>query len=170
MPTRIVVNGREHEVEARGETRLLQVLRNDIGLNGPKYGCGLAECGACTVLVAGRPARACVMPLAALRGRPVTTLEGLARDGLLHPVQQAFVEGQGAQCGYCLNGMIMTTVALLDAIPEPDETQVLAALKHNLCRCGTHAQILESVRLAIRKMRDARVAARQDKTQGAPHV
>lgn len=152
---RISVNGREHEVDAADDARLLAVLRNDLGLNGPKYGCGLAECGACTVLVGGQPARACVMSLAALRGRAVTTLEGLAQGGELHPVQRAFVAAQGAQCGYCLNGMIMTTVALLAVIPEPDEAQILAALKHNLCRCGAHAQILASVRLAIREGRGA---------------
>jgi nicotinate dehydrogenase subunit A len=151
---RITVNGREHEVDAAGDARLLAVLRDDLGLNGPKYGCGLGECGACTVLVGGQPARACVMSLAALRGRAVTTLEGLAQGGEWHPVQRAFVAGQGAQCGYCLNGMIMTTVALLAAIPQPDEAQIRAALKHNLCRCGAHEQILASVRLAIRAGRD----------------
>lgn len=94
------------------------------------------------------------MTAAALRGRPVTTLEGLMRDGVPHSVQQAFIEAQGAQCGYCLNGMIMTTVALLNAIPDPDEAQILAALKHNLCRCGAHARILAAVRLAVRTLRD----------------
>ena len=154
--SRLVVNGRECALPAAGHAMLLDVLRNDLALNGPKYGCGLAQCGACTVLVGGQPARSCVMTLAALRGRPVTTLEGLARDGVLHPVQRAFIEGQGAQCGYCLNGMIMTTVALLEAIPEPTEAQIRAALKHNLCRCGTHARILDCVRLAIGNMANAR--------------
>lgn len=150
---RILVNGRAHEVEA-GAATLLQLLRNDLGLNGPKYGCGLAQCGACTVLVGGQPARACVMSPAALRGRAVTTLEGLVRDGVPHPVQQAFITAQGTQCGYCLNGMILTTVALLNAIPEPDDATIRVALKHNLCRCGAHAQILQSVQLAIRMLRD----------------
>jgi nicotinate dehydrogenase subunit A len=151
---RLTVNGRAHEVAAAPGAKLLGVLRNELGLNGPKYGCGLAECGACTVLVGGLPARACVMSLAALRGRPVTTLEGLAQDGRPHPVQQAFIDGQGAQCGYCLNGMIMATVALLAAIPDPSEAQQRAALKHHLCRCGTHAQILDSVRRAVLAMRE----------------
>lgn len=161
-PPRLVVNGREYALAAAADALLLDILRNDIGLNGPKYGCGLAQCGACSVLVGGQPARSCVMTLAALRGRPVTTLEGLARDGVLHPVQQAFIEGQGAQCGYCLNGMIMTTVALLDAKPEPTETEIRAALKHNLCRCGTHARILDCVRRAVGKMTRAAAPASLD--------
>lgn len=155
MPT-ILVNDQPREAPSDGATMLLGFLRNDLGLNGPKYGCGLAQCGACTVLVDGKPARSCVMSIAALRGRSVTTLEGLAKDGMLHPVQAAFVEGQGAQCGYCLNGMIMTTVALLEAVPNPSDEEIRAALKHNLCRCGTHAQILESVQLAAAAMRDRR--------------
>ena len=154
MP-RITVNGREHVVPASGSDMLLPVLRNDLRLNGPKYGCGLGECGACTVLVGGQPARACVMPLATLRGRPVLTLEGLAVGEVLHPVQEAFIEGEGAQCGYCLNGMIMATVALLRQVPDPSDAQIHAALRHHLCRCGSHTQILQSVRLAIRNSKAA---------------
>lgn len=135
-------------------TPLLQVLRNDLGLNGPKYGCGLGECGACTVLVDGVAARACVLPVGGVAGRAVTTLEGLARRGAdgalhLHPVQQAFVDAQAAQCGYCLNGMVMATVALLRREPAPSPAQVRAELSHNLCRCGTHLEILDAVQRAV---------------------
>jgi nicotinate dehydrogenase subunit A len=153
---RIVVNGQDHTIVADDGDMLLPILRNDLRLNGPKYGCGLGECGACTVLAGGLPARSCIMSVAALRGRAITTLEGLAQNGVLHPAQRAFIQGQGAQCGYCLNGMIMATVALLAAVPKPSDAQVRASLKHHLCRCGAHAQILESVRLAIAMSLEAR--------------
>jgi nicotinate dehydrogenase subunit A len=142
------VNGRSCQVRTDGGTSLLQVLRNDLGLNGPKYGCGLGECGACTVLLDGVAARACCIPLAGVGDREVTTLEGLSRDGVLHPVQQAFVDCQAAQCGYCLNGMVMGTVALLRRNPRPSDEQARAALSHNLCRCGTHLEILAAVQRA----------------------
>lgn len=133
-----------------GSTPLLPVLRNDLLRNGPKYGCGLGECGACLVLVDDRPARACVLTLATVAGRTVTTLDGLrASDGTPHPVQQAFIDAQAAQCGYCTNGMVMSTVALLRQRPQPSEAEVRAALSHNLCRCGTHVEILQAVRLAV---------------------
>jgi nicotinate dehydrogenase subunit A len=147
-PTRLRVNGRDHEVAAEARTPLLLVLRNDLALNGPKYGCGLGECGACTVLLDGVAARSCCIPLAGVGGREVTTLEGLASGSALHPVQQAFVDCQAAQCGYCLNGMVMATVALLRRHPQPSDDQVRAALSHNLCRCGTHLEILAAVRRA----------------------
>ncbi|MEO8279789.1 MAG: (2Fe-2S)-binding protein [Ideonella sp.] len=124
---------------------LLTALRNDLGLNGPKYGCGLGQCGACTVLVDGVAARACVIPLAGVAGRSITTLEGLADAAGLHPVQQAFIDAQAAQCGYCLNGMLMMTVALLSENPQPTEDQVRRALSGNLCRCGTHVEIIQAV-------------------------
>jgi len=153
-PVRVVVNGRAAELALPRETPLLQVLRNDLALNGPKYGCGYGECGACMVLVDGRAARACVLPLAAAEGREVTTLDGLAdADGRLHVVQQAFVDAQAAQCGYCLNGMIIATVALLRDEPDPSEARIREALSHNLCRCGTHLEILAAVRLAAARMR-----------------
>lgn len=137
---------------------LLDVLREDLGLNGPKYGCGMAQCGACTVLVDGLPARSCVLRAARVAGRAVTTLEGLAdaATGQLHPVQQGFVDCQGAQCGYCLNGMVMSAVALLAANPQPDDAQISAALRDNLCRCGTHCEIVASVRRAAQLMQEAR--------------
>ena len=162
---RLQVNGRVVDLAVDGAAPLLAVLRNDLGLNGPKYGCGLGECGACTVLVDGVAARACAMPLAGVAGREVTTLEGLAgrapapavdggllhavRRDDLHPVQQAFIDTQAAQCGYCLNGMVMTTVALLRRLPQATEAQARAALSHNLCRCGTHLEILAAVQRAV---------------------
>lgn len=145
---RLNVNGRVREVAAAHDAPLLAVLRNDLGLNGPKYGCGLGECGACTVLLDGVAARSCVIPAGGIEGREITTLEGLGTRDAPHPVQQAFIEAQAAQCGYCLNGMIMATAALLARIPKPSDAEVRDALSHNLCRCGTHVEILRAVRRA----------------------
>jgi len=144
----LVVNGRPHALAVPRDAPLLNVLRNDLGLNGPKYGCGLGECGACTVLVDGIEARSCVIPVGGVEGRSITTLEGLAEGDALHPVQQAFIDCQAAQCGYCLNGMIVTTVALLKRYPQPTAQQARDALAHNLCRCGTHLEILQAVQRA----------------------
>ncbi|MBB94188.1 MAG: hypothetical protein CML68_06270 [Rhodobacteraceae bacterium] len=149
MTTDLTVNGQRVTLDVAPTTPLLEALRNDLGLNGPKYGCGYGECGACSVLVDGQVARACVMPVKAAAGRAVTTLEGLADARGPHPVQQAFVECEAAQCGYCLNGMIMQTVALLAAHPTPDESTIRWALRDNLCRCGTHLDILQAVHRAI---------------------
>ena len=146
-PFVLVVNGTPRTLAVPPEATLLHVLRNDCALAGPKYGCGLGQCGACTVLVDGVAARACVIPAAGVAGRAVTTLEGLGDAQAPHPVQQAFIDEQAAQCGYCLNGMIMMTVALLAEVPQPTEAQVRAALSGNLCRCGTHVEI---VRAAMR--------------------
>ncbi|MFC3282081.1 (2Fe-2S)-binding protein [Litchfieldella rifensis] len=140
----LTVNRQSHRIAVAPETNLLHVLRNDLALNGPKYGCGLGECGACTVLVDGLAARACVLPVAAVIGHEVTTLEGLATPDGLDPVQTAFIEKQAAQCGYCLNGMIMSVRALLNRDPHPSKESIRAALEHNLCRCGTHVEILEA--------------------------
>jgi nicotinate dehydrogenase subunit A len=145
----LTVNDAVYEVPADSSASLLQILRNNIGLNGPKYGCGLGQCGACLVLVEGKAARSCVLPPAAVVGKQVTTLEGLACGAKLHPVQQAFIEKQGAQCGYCLSGMVIRTVALLKVIPMPSEKEIREALQHNLCRCGAHEEILNSVRYAV---------------------
>jgi nicotinate dehydrogenase subunit A len=147
------VNGATRDVAADADTPLLYVLRNDLGLNGPKFGCGLGECGACTVLLDNRPLRSCILPVAGAAGREVTTLEGLASGGQLHPVQQAFIDEQAAQCGYCLNGMIMMAKALLDRNPAPSEAEIRQELKYNLCRCGTHIEILRAVALAAARMR-----------------
>ena len=137
-----------------GAGTLLHYLRNDLGLNSPKYGCGLGECGACTVLVDGRAARACAIPAAAMAGRSITTLEGLAQQGRLHPVQQAFLELQAAQCGYCQNGMVMMAVSLLQHTPSPSEAQIRAQLSHNLCRCGAHVEIIQAVQRAAVLMQE----------------
>jgi nicotinate dehydrogenase subunit A len=150
-PLELDVNGTRHVVEVDPRTPLLYVLRNDLALNGPKYGCGLGECGACTVLVDGVAARSCVMPAKGVVGRQVTTLEGLAGPDGPGPVQQAFIEAQAAQCGYCLNGMIMATHALLQRNPHPTDAQIREELQYNLCRCGTHVEILDAVRLAARR-------------------
>ena len=148
------LNDQPIAVTADPQRSLLDVLRHDLGVTGPKYGCGMAQCGACTVLVDGAPARACVLRLGRVAGRRVTTLEGLAdrATGALHPVQQGFVEAQGAQCGYCLNGMVMSAVALLAQNPDPSEDEIRAGLRDNLCRCGTHQEIIAAVRRAARIM------------------
>ena len=152
----LTVNGRAHALAVPRDAPLLNILRNDLGLNGPKYGCGLGECGACTVLVNGIEARACVIPVGGVEGRAITTLEGLGVNGVLHPVQQAFIDGQAAQCGYCLNGMIVSTVALLKRFAHPTEQQTRDALAHNLCRCGAHLEILQAVQRAAELMAAAR--------------
>ena len=142
---RLKVNSAMREVDAAPDTPLLYVLRNDLGLNGPKYGCGLGECGTCTVLIDGAAARSCVIPLEGCAGRDIVTLEGLGSREHPDPVQQAFITEQAAQCGYCLNGMIITTKALLAINPRPTEQEALEALRYNLCRCGTHVEILRAV-------------------------
>ena len=158
-PLTLQVNGQAHALVVDAAAPLLAILRNDLGLNGPKFGCGLGECGACTVLVDGVAARACAMPVGGVAGRAVTTLEGLAQGGPLHPVQQAFIEAQATQCGYCLNGMLMASVALLKRLPQPSDAQVRAALSHNLCRCGSHLEILAAVQLAACKLAAGKLAA-----------
>ena len=145
---RLTVNGKTCDVEAAPDTALLYVLRNDLALNGPKYGCGLGECGACAVLVDGRSVRSCTTATSTVEGREITTLEGLGTAASPHPVQQAFIEKQAAQCGYCLNGMIIATTALLRQNPAPDEATIRQALARHLCRCGTHVEILAAVRRA----------------------
>jgi nicotinate dehydrogenase subunit A len=138
---RLAVNGRIYDVNAAPDTALLYVLRNDLELNGPKYGCGLGECGTCTVLIDGIAARSCVIPIQGCVDRDIVTLEGLGSRDHPDPVQAAFIAEQAAQCGYCLNGMIMTIKALLNRNLNPSETEVLEALRYNLCRCGAHVEI-----------------------------
>ena len=146
------VNGRSRAVNAEPDTPLLYALRNDLGLNGPKYGCGLSQCGACTVIVNGEAVRSCVTPVEAVKGKEVTTLEGLGTAEKPHPVQKAFIAEQAAQCGYCSNGMIMTVKALLDRNKKPSDTEIREALAGNLCRCGTHMRILRAVKRAAGEM------------------
>ena len=143
-PIRLTVNSRIHDVAAAPDTALLLVLRNDLELNGPKYGCGLGECGTCAVLIDGLAARSCVIPLSGCAGRDVVTLEGLGSRDKPDPVQEAFIAEQAAQCGYCLNGMIMTTKALLKINPHPSEAEIAQALQYNLCRCGAHVEIMRA--------------------------
>jgi nicotinate dehydrogenase subunit A len=145
MALSLKVNGKTHSVEAEPETPLLYVLRNDLELNGAKYGCGLSQCGACTVLIDGKAIRSCVTPIGALGKSEITTIEGLGTIEQLHPLQQAFIAEQAAQCGYCINGMIMSAKELLDRNPHPSEQDVRAALAGNFCRCGTHNRIIKAV-------------------------
>jgi nicotinate dehydrogenase subunit A len=145
MAISLKVNGSTRSVPAEADTPLLYVLRNDLGLNGAKFGCGLAQCGACTVLLDGRAVRSCVTETGAIGGAEVTTIEGLGKIDKPHPLQQAFIGEQAAQCGYCINGMIMTAKELLDRNPHPNAAEVREALAGNLCRCGTHGRILRAV-------------------------
>ena len=142
------VNGKTQVVDVDPETPLLYVLREDLKLNGPKFGCGLAQCGACTVIMNGNAIRSCVTLVSAAQNQPVTTLEGLGSTKKMHKIQQAFVDEQAVQCGYCINGMIMTSKALLDKNPKPTDAQIREALAGNLCRCGTHTRILRAVKRA----------------------
>jgi nicotinate dehydrogenase subunit A len=142
------VNGKTQTVAAEPDTPLLYVLRDDLQLNGPKFGCGLGQCGSCTVIIDGNAIRSCQMEVKAVGSRAVTTLEGLGNVKKMHPIQKAFVDEQALQCGYCINGMIMATKALLDKNPKPTDAQIKEALAGNLCRCGTHTRILRAVKRA----------------------
>jgi nicotinate dehydrogenase subunit A len=152
---RLTVNGRNHDIDAAPDTALLYVLRNDLELNGPKYGCGLGECGTCAVLIDGVAARSCVIPVEGCTGRDIVTLEGLGSRERPDPVQAAFIAEQAAQCGYCLNGMIMSTKALLLRSPRPTEAEVHEALRYNLCRCGAHIEILRAAMRAAGHVAEA---------------
>jgi nicotinate dehydrogenase subunit A len=145
MTISLKVNGATRSVPAEPDTPLLYVLRNDLALNGAKFGCGLAQCGACTVLVDGQPVRSCVTAIGTLGQSEITTIEGLGTVQKPHPLQQAFIDEQAAQCGYCINGMIMSAKALLDQNPHPSDAQVRDGLSANLCRCGTHNRIVRAV-------------------------
>jgi nicotinate dehydrogenase subunit A len=145
MTISLKVNGAMRDVPAEPDTPLLYVLRNDLALNGAKFGCGLSQCGACTVLVDGQPVRSCIVPVGDVGKSEVVTIEGLGSVDRPHPLQQAFIAEQAAQCGYCINGMIMSAKAILDSTPHPTETQVREGLALNLCRCGTHNRIVRAV-------------------------
>jgi nicotinate dehydrogenase subunit A len=148
MTVTLNVNGARHTSPADPETPLLYVLRNDVGLNSMKYGCGGGHCGACTVLVDGQPLRSCVVPAGAVEQRRIVTLEAIGTVQRPHPLQRAFIEEQAAQCGYCSAGMILTAKALLDRSPHPSEEQIRTAMAGNLCRCGTHTRILRAIERA----------------------
>jgi nicotinate dehydrogenase subunit A len=150
---RINVNGEERTVTAAGDTPLLYILRNDLGLNGPKFGCGLGQCGACTVILGGEAMRSCVTSLSAVEDQAVVTLEGLGTLEDPHPLQKAFMAEQAAQCGYCINGIIMTAKALLDGNKHPTRLEIIQALAPVLCRCGTHWRIIRAVEMAAKESR-----------------
>jgi nicotinate dehydrogenase subunit A len=148
---RINVNGKEQTVAADGDTPLLYILRNDLSLNGPKFGCGLGQCGACTVILGGEATRSCITPLSAVEDRSVVTLEGMGTIERPHPLQKAFMAVQAAQCGYCTNGMIMTAKGLLDRKKNPSRAEIVEAMAPVLCRCGTHARIIRAVQSAAKR-------------------
>jgi aerobic-type carbon monoxide dehydrogenase small subunit (CoxS/CutS family) len=152
----IEVNGRQYPVQYDPETTLLCVLRDELSLTGSKYGCGEGQCGACTVLISGKPRRSCQIPVSAVTGKPITTIEGLEKDGRLHPVQQAFVDAGAFQCAYCTPGMIMSSVALLEENPNPSTMEIVQFLQGNICRCGTHPRIVEAVHRAAKTIEEGR--------------
>ena len=159
--SKLVVNGTAHDISAAPDTPLLYILRNDLALSGPKFGCGLGQCGACMVHLDGAPIRSCTTPLSAAARGAITTIEGLGTQEKPHPVQQAFIDEQAAQCGYCSNGMIMATAALLTRNKRPTRPQIRATLNANLCRCGTHMRIIRAVERA------AELTAKQVGTGGS---
>ncbi|AKQ63928.1 Isoquinoline 1-oxidoreductase alpha subunit [Myxococcus hansupus] len=147
------VNGTKHAIDAEDDTPLLYVLRDELGLHGARYGCGVGQCGACTVLSNGSPLRSCVVPASALGERSLTTVEGLrAEDGSQHPLLRAFIAEQAGQCAYCIPGMVMTAAALLKHTPQPTEAQIHAALDANLCRCGSHNRIVRAIQRAAKEL------------------
>ncbi|HEX3954457.1 MAG TPA: (2Fe-2S)-binding protein [Stellaceae bacterium] len=152
------VNGAEHPLDIDPATPLLYALRGELGLNGAKYGCGLGQCGACTVIVEGEPVFSCLVPIAALHGRRITTIEGLGTQDRPGPLQQAFMDEQAAQCGYCIAGMVMRAQALIDRNPSPTVAEIRTHMEPNLCRCGTHMRILRAIRRATETAREASAA------------
>ena len=152
MEINLTVNGASRVIDADSETPLLYVLRNDLQLKGARFGCGLGQCGACTVVIDGKPVQSCDVPVAAVAGKAITTIEGIGGPDAMHPLQQAFVDEQAAQCGYCASGIIMAAKALLDEKPGASDAEIRAALARNLCRCGTHHRILKAIRRAALAM------------------
>src|ERR1700686_5712430 len=148
------VNGKRYAVKYPGDTLLLCVLRDELGLTGTKYGCGEGQCGACTVLLGGAPRRSCQIPVSAAAGRAITTIEGLEKDGKLHPVQQAFLDAGAFQCAFCTSGMIMSSVGLLKTNPNPNRVDIVQSLQGNVCRCGTHPRIVEAVLSAAKALQE----------------
>lgn len=143
------VNGKSHTVNVDPSTPLLYVLRNDLGLNGPKYGCALQQCGACMVMLDGKAQPSCMLPVSSAMAFRITTLEGLGNKSQLHPVQQAFIDEQAAQCGYCLNGMVISAVSLLHEYPSPEDEEIRQGMQRNLCRCGSYSRIMRAIRKAV---------------------
>jgi len=159
----LLVNGRSHRVDALADESLLVVLRERLDLTGTKYGCGEGQCGACTVLLDGKPVRACLTPAASAAGKPVTTIEGLEENGRLHPLQEAFIEKDAMQCGYCTPGMILEAAALLRRSPDPGEAEIARAMEGHVCRCCTYPRIVAAIR-------DAAARSRRPGTGGLPHT
>jgi aerobic-type carbon monoxide dehydrogenase small subunit (CoxS/CutS family) len=153
-PIELEVNGQKYPVQYDPETPLLYVLRDELGLTGAKYGCGEGQCGACTVLIGDAPRRSCQIAVSAAVGKPITTIEGLEKDGRLHPVQQAFLDAGAFQCAYCTPGMIMSSVALLQGNPHPTTADISQFLQGNICRCGTHPRIVDAVQRAAKSMQE----------------
>lgn len=152
----IHVNGKRHAIDADAQATLLSVLRDHLGLTGTKFGCGEGQCRACTVLLDGKPIHSCLTPVGDAAGRQITTIEGLAENGNLHPVQQAFLDAEAFQCGYCTSGMIVTAVALLRQDPNPSEKTIREFMQGNICRCGTYPRIMEAIRNAASAMKKSR--------------
>jgi aerobic-type carbon monoxide dehydrogenase small subunit (CoxS/CutS family) len=152
------VNGRAHTVDVEPSTPLLYVLRNDLDLSGPKFGCGLGQCGACTVLINGEAVRSCIRPVSQVQNAEITTLEGLAKDGQLHPIQQAWIDEQVPACGFCQNGQMLTAKALLDKTPNPSDAQIREGMKNTLCRCMTYYRINAAVKLAATRLQGTAIA------------
>jgi aerobic-type carbon monoxide dehydrogenase small subunit (CoxS/CutS family) len=155
-PIELLVDGKHYTVDADPDEPLLYVLRDHLGLTGTKYGCGEGQCGACTVLVDGSARRSCQFPVGAAEQRSIVTIEGLEKDGRLHPVQQAFIDAESFQCAYCTSGMIMSSVSLLRHNANPSEEEIIQAMQGNICRCGTYPRIIEAVQKAARAMRESR--------------
>jgi len=153
-PVELEINGKRYPVSYPADTPLLYVLRDELGLTGSKYGCGEGQCGACTVLIGGMPRRSCQIPVSAAAAKPITTIEGLEKDGRLNPVQQAFLDAGAFQCAFCTSGMIMSSVGLLQANPNPSQAEIVQSLQGNVCRCGTHPRIVEAVRQAAKMMQE----------------
>ena len=151
----LTVNGKKLTVDVDSQTSLLSVLRNDLDLTGTKYGCGEAQCGACTVLVDGQQTRSCVTPVGKVVNKQITTIEGLEKDGKLHPVQEAFVKADAMQCGYCTPGMIMASVALLNKTEQPTREEIVRHMDRNVCRCGTYLRIIAAIQMAAEQRRNA---------------
>ena len=153
-PMEIEVNGKRYPVQYEADTPLLFVLRDELGLTGSKYGCGEGQCGACTVLIGGAPRRSCQIAVSAAAGKPITTIEGLEKNGRLHPVQQAFLDAGAFQCAYCTAGMIMSSVGLMQGNTNPSSAEIVQFLQGNVCRCGTHPRIVDAVHHAAKAMQE----------------
>lgn len=166
MTVNLNVNGQQRTVDADPATPLLYVLRDDLQLNGAKFGCGMGQCGACTVLVDGRAVFSCLLPVAALAGRAVITIEGLGQADKPNPIQKAFIDEQAAQCGYCIAGMVMRAQSLLLKKPNPSDDEIRSHMQPNLCRCGTHVRILRAVRRAAASLKSASVGEEATRTVG----